>query len=125
VTIGVNLRILPAAAAAALALSLAPAASATVKVLPDGMAVCNTASQNWQGGSLEISPTDPQGALHYDKELRAMKDQGVGLYNAALQSRALAVCADAASQSGGGTGGDGTGDGGVGGGDGGWGGTGV
>jgi len=105
-TNGVNLRILPAAAAAALTLALAPAAHATVQVLPDGYAVCNTASQNWQGGSLSISTKDPQGALHYDKDLRAMKDQGVGLYNAALQSRALAVCADAATVVGESTGGD-------------------
>jgi len=98
-TNGVNLRILPAAAAAALTLTLAlvPAAHATVQVMPDGYAVCNTASQNWQGGSLSISTEDPQGALRYDKDLRAMKDQGAGLYNAALQSRALAVCADAAT----------------------------
>jgi len=118
-TNGVNLRILPAAAAAALTLAFAPAAHATVQVLPDGYAVCNTASQNWQGGSLSISPKDPQGALHYDKDLRAMKDQGVGLYNAAMQSRALAVCADAATVASESTGTD-AGDAG-----GGWGGTGI
>src|SRR5439155_1572105 len=69
--------------------------------------------------SLSISPKDPQGALHYDKDLRAMKDQGVGLYNAAMQSRALAVCADAATVASESTGTD-AGDAG-----GGWGGTGI
>src|SRR5438270_759296 len=84
----VNLRTITAGGATLLALTLAPSAHATVQVLPDGSAVCNTASQNWQGGSLSISSADPQGALHFDSQLRAMKDQGAGLYNAALQSRA-------------------------------------
>src|SRR5947199_9576110 len=50
----VNLRTITAGGATLLALTLAPSAHATVQVLPDGSAVCNTASQNWQGGSLSI-----------------------------------------------------------------------
>ena len=121
-TIGVNLRILVATGAATLA--LAPAvANATPPSLPDGYAVCNTASQNWADGTLTVSPTDPQGFIHFDQDLRAKKNNGVGLYNAAMHSRALAVCGDPAppADSGDGSNADnGTGDTGPG-----WGGSGV
>ena len=101
-----NLRTITAGGAALLALTFAPAAQATPPALPDGSAVCNTASQNWQGGTLDVaSPPDPQGALRYADELRPKKNNGVGLFNAAMHSRALAVCADAATLAGDGSGG--------------------
>jgi len=98
----VNLRTLAAAGAALLALAAAPAAQADPALtLPDGLSVCNTASQNWQGGDLVVDNSiDPQGALRYADNLRPMKTNGVGLYNAALHSRALAVC-DAGNTGGG------------------------
>ena len=50
-----NLRTITAGGAALLALTFAPAAQATPPALPDGSAVCNTASQNWQGGTLDVA----------------------------------------------------------------------
>ena len=88
-----NLRMTTAAAvAAALALAVAPAAQAK-NVFVDNVFVCNTASQNWQGdqGTLVVSESDPQGALHYDDSLLPKKTN-FGLINAAAHSRALAVC---------------------------------
>jgi hypothetical protein len=86
----VNLRTL-SAAAAALALAIVPAAHAkqAKHELPEGMHVCNTASQNWQGGDLEVSPADPQGAHRYKDKLR--KHHNVNK-NAAMHSQALALC---------------------------------
>jgi hypothetical protein len=121
----VNLRTLCAATTAALSLALAPAAIAKPKAtLPDNLSVCNTASQNWQGGDLVVDESDPQGALRYEDELRPKKRNGAGLYNAALHSRALAVCGDGSTggDTPGGGGDDGVGDGGTGGD---WGGTGL
>jgi hypothetical protein len=105
-----NLRI-SAATAAALALSITPAAFAKAKdPAPEGVFVCNTASQNWQGGDLSVSVDDPQGALRYSDDLRAKKSNGAGLVNAAMHSRALALCGDPEPATGGGdTGGDGWG----------------
>jgi len=108
-TIGVNLRIL-GASAAALTLAFAPAAHANAHdVTAAGLSVCNTASQNWQGGDLTVSALDPQGALHYSDDLRPKNDNGVGLVNAAMHSRALALCGDPAPVDPGTGGGGGTG----------------
>ncbi|HEY3019897.1 MAG TPA: hypothetical protein VGJ32_06870 [Solirubrobacteraceae bacterium] len=92
----VNLRTAIAPAVAALALAIAPAAQADPDYSDTGWTVCNTASQNWQGPDYDniVSPMDPQGALRYDDELKAKKDEGEGLVNAAMHSRALAVCAE-------------------------------
>jgi hypothetical protein len=88
----VNLRISTAMTAATLALALVPAAYAKNTDAPASVSVCNTASQNWQGGTLVVAPEDPQGALRFADELRPKKDNGKGLVNAAMHSRALAVC---------------------------------
>ena len=93
-----NLR-LTAATTAAIALSFAPAASAKVQSAPAGVSVCNTASQNWQGGDLSVTD-DPQGYVHFDDNLRPKTNPGKGLYNAALHSHALAVCGPADDGSG-------------------------
>jgi len=105
----VNLRFLSASAAA---LALVVPSTAAAKPATSDLSVCNTASQNWQGGDLTVSDLDPQGALHYDDQLRPKKDNGVGLVNAAMHSRALALCGDPApadGDTGGGDTGGGTG----------------
>ena len=112
-----NLRNTTAACAALLALAAAAPAAQAKNVFVDDVFVCNTASQNWQGdqGTLVVSESDPQGALHYDDNLLPMKTNA-GLVNAAAHSRALAVC-DGGTTTGTGDGTGGTGDG--------WGGVGV
>ena len=98
-----------AAAAAALALALAPAAAQAKKApVEEGTYVCNTASQNWQGGDLAVSDQDPQGYIHFNDNLRTKK-VNAGLVNAAMHSRALALCGDGSNggtDAGGDTGGD-------------------
>ena len=102
-----------AAAAAALALALAPAAAQAKKApVEEGTYVCNTASQNWQGGDLAVSDQDPQGYIHFNDNLRTKK-VNAGLVNAAMHSRALALCGDGSDDDapvGGGDAGDGGGD---------------
>ena len=94
-----------AAAAAALALALAPAAAQAKKApVEEGTYVCNTASQNWQGGDLAVSDQDPQGYIHFNDNLRTKK-VNAGLVNAAMHSRALALCGDGGTVGGGDAGG--------------------
>jgi hypothetical protein len=84
-----NLKITLAGAVAVLALTAAPAAQAKQGALPDGVYVCNTAHGN-SGGTLEM--VDPsEGFVHADTGLTAMRN---GNLNAALHSRALALCTD-------------------------------
>ena len=89
-----NLRNTTAACAALLALAVAAPAAQAKNVVVDNVFVCNTASQNWQGdqGTLVVSESDPQGALHYDDNLIPKWNTNAGLINAAAHSRALAVC---------------------------------
>ena len=84
-----NLRISTAGAVAALAaLALAPAAHAK-NVFVDDVFVCNTASQNWQGGDLVALDEDPQTAMNYASGMRAKSH---GNTNAAMHSPALSLC---------------------------------
>ena len=109
-----NLRNSAALSVAALSLAVAPAASAQpVTDIPGDVYVCNTASQQWRGGDLTVSDTDLQGFIHYETELRTKKVTD-GLVNAALHSRALAICVgEIAGGTGGGTGGGDVGGGGI------------
>jgi hypothetical protein len=118
-TIGVNLRTL-SAAAATLALAIVPAAEAkqAKHQLPADTHVCNSASQNWQGGDLEASPLDPQGPHRFPDKFRKHNNTNA---NAAMHSQALVLCGEGEDEDGstGGDGGSTGGDGGSTGGDGG------
>src|SRR3954462_11611868 len=100
-----------AACAALLALAAAPPAAQAKNVVVDNVFVCNTASQNWQGdqGTLVVSESAPQGALHCDDQLIPKWNTNPGLINAAAHSRALAVCDGGTTGTTGGTGGTGDG----------------
>ena len=92
-SIGMNLRQLVCGAALALAMVVAlvavsDGALAKSSALPEGVSVCNTAGGNGTGGDLTVND-DPQGYVKNDSGLSAKN--GANL-NAALHSRALAVC---------------------------------
>ena len=73
----------PLALLLALALVLVPVGASA-----DELSVCNTAGQGGQGGQMVVT-NDPQGALHYSDNLKAMGNRN---FNAASHSRALATC---------------------------------
>ena len=95
-TIGMNLRnilsasMLAAAMVAALIVVSDGAQASTSSAAAEGVYVCNTASGNGGGGELIVPDgLDPQGAHKNSAGLKAKKS---GNYNAAVHSRALALC---------------------------------
>ena len=80
----------PLALVLTLALVLVPVgASADNTQVPEGMQVCNTANSRG-GGELVVSDLDDQGALHGNSG--GLRAKGNGNLNAAMHSRALALC---------------------------------
>ena len=88
---GNTLRIILVGAIAAFAVS-APAAVAK-STSPTGVAVCNQATHNSQGGNLDsTSFGDTGSAAKYQTGLKAKSGNGAGLVNAAAHSSALSLC---------------------------------
>ena len=82
----------PLALVLTLALVLVPvgASAQNSSDVPAGMQVCNTANQHSGDGGLVVDQLDGQGALHGNGTgLRAKSN---GNLNAAMHSRALALC---------------------------------
>jgi hypothetical protein len=98
VTIGMDMRKVVSGAVLALAMAIAVVtvpghANAKSGDMPAGMTVCNTANPHSGGGNLDVvagENGDPQGGL---KNSQDMRSKGGGNYNAAVHSRALALCA--------------------------------
>ena len=97
-SIGMNLRkalsSMTLALAMAAALIVVPLGAQAKTDAPAGMAVCNTASQNSQGGDMSVSSSDPQDPVHYTDDMRVKSN---GNLNAAMHSRALSLCSTATS----------------------------
>ena len=83
----------------------APAGQAAPPVTDEDAVVCNQATPHSLGGHLESLPGDPTPPARYTKELKAHPGKGKGLVNAASNSPALQVCAEAAPDDDGGLGG--------------------
>ena len=92
-SIGMNLRkalsSMTLALAMAAALIVVPFGAEAKTDASAGTAVCNTASQNSQGGDMSVSSLDPQDAVHYTG---GMVVKSHGNVNAAMHSRALSLC---------------------------------
>src|SRR3954467_13818214 len=93
VSIGMNLRkalsSMTLALAMAAALIVVPFGAEAKTDAPAGTAVCNTASQNSQGGDMSVSSGDPQDPVHYSDDMRVKSNGNV---NAAMHSHALLLC---------------------------------
>jgi hypothetical protein len=107
VAIGINLRNILSGAILALAMALALVvvsdgahANTTSSAASEGVHVCNTASANGTGGDLEVLSEDPQAPVNNATGLREKRN---GNYNAAMHSRALAICGTPAVFEGGGS----------------------
>ena len=78
------------AAALAVVPAQALAKQSTTDPVPGTVYVCNTARTGNQGGTLDVSSADQQGALHGGGTY--LMATGNGNLNAASHSRALALC---------------------------------
>jgi hypothetical protein len=88
---GTTLRIIMTGAIAALAVA-SPVAVAK-PTSSTGVAVCNQATHNSQGGNLDSSSFGDTGsAVKFQSGLKAKSGNGAGLVNAAANSPALSLC---------------------------------
>ena len=90
-----NLRIIVTGAIAALAVA-APVAQAKQQSSTgtSSVSVCNQATHNSLGGTLNADDGDKGGPARYQSNLKAKPGHGGGLVNAAANSRALTLCSE-------------------------------